>query len=802
VTSSPTQAPTDAFGKSSPAVPVERARAGHKAERPEPERGLRSRAAAAPREACGPHDLVRHPRAAQQVFRYAPLVVAFASEYARKAREHAQATGLPPAPWLVRHDRALERAGRVLKSALTKSAGVLEGKNPLGIEEADLPLYFLSESADPGRRFSAISDYLRGDPGPASGGWATSLVRQAQGALDGARTAWAAQFNRELQTKLTNQAQLYRAFDSAASYGDPILQLCGPIAGLDKYTVIDNADRINPATCWMRSNLPECQARPNEYARLLSGDDVAFQFCVARRVLQKATLVNTNVGFEDASLNRFASSVDCKPPFTWLPDGCNLGGGVPCFRCGTGPAGAVIDVAVRPGALTFRMGGVATADVDEALQVCRGAIPFAVSRLPSPLPASGPSVDKGKCYKGSLGEGGRCACAPKPAEACNGSDDDCDGVVDGEPSNAACVLSTQSPTSACCGVGACVETATSSESCGACGRSCRGGTCIAGRCQPTVVSAEVERFSSVLTVAGGRVYFSASRSCQAGGARQVLLRCAPEACATPELVHELACGAVDFQAPRFSAVAVDPASADRIVFATAQSFNGTAGSIFVRDGTTTKPLFARREGDGTRVDAIAIDAASRTVFFGDGTGAVYACPISGCTSTVPFFKSPDPVTALTLDEANVYFATRPVGDEIGSVRRCEKAGCAGAATTVAAAEINVAALISSRGTLFWLSRGTRAAVNRDAAVRSCARNSERCTPLTIGPLSAPAGFAIDGTRLYVNEFERGVVTCELSDCATRAVLAPRITPPFAAEPVATDPRFVYFFDGPLKRLVK
>ena len=70
-------------------------------------------------------------------------------------------------------------AGDVLGRLYASIDAVRTGKNALGIEETDTPLYFLADAAGSGRRFSAISDYLLGDGAPGTSAWAPALTQQA-----------------------------------------------------------------------------------------------------------------------------------------------------------------------------------------------------------------------------------------------------------------------------------------------------------------------------------------------------------------------------------------------------------------------------------------------------------------------------------------------------------------------------------------------------------------------------------------------------------------------------------------------
>jgi hypothetical protein len=360
---------------------------------------------------------------ADQVLAFAPLVLSVAHDLdARAKAAQAKQAGAPPA-WAIRQQRAFDRTQGTLNSVLIKAQGVRDGKNPLGIEDEDTPLYFLAaNNLGPGKRFSAVSDYLIGDPGPNSTGWATSLTRQAAVTLDAAREAWSQQSGRELQDKLTSQQQLDRAADSSASYGEPILQMCGAIEGVNKYTAIDNAPTIHPETCWIRTELKECRVTAKSYVKTLTSQDVAYQVCVVGKLKRDmgGSSPATNIGFVDARYNALADK-GCSLQSQLVVEGCASTAGEPCFRCiasSGAAAGAASEVAFRTDSLATNLAGVPDELKPRASAECLAQFPLAVPRLPNPQAASASLLDSGTCYKGSLGELAlTVASAAKAAEA-------------------------------------------------------------------------------------------------------------------------------------------------------------------------------------------------------------------------------------------------------------------------------------------------------------------------------------------------------------------------------------------------
>src|SRR6185437_2510417 len=115
---------------------------------------------------------------AGRALRDAILVQALARDLYGRAL--AASGGTPPA-WSAKYlasDKALAGA---LQSAMGHAQGLALGKNPIGIEDSDLPLYFQGQNVDPVGEFSAISDYLLGNGSTVNAmAWAPLAVSEAQ----------------------------------------------------------------------------------------------------------------------------------------------------------------------------------------------------------------------------------------------------------------------------------------------------------------------------------------------------------------------------------------------------------------------------------------------------------------------------------------------------------------------------------------------------------------------------------------------------------------------------------------------
>lgn len=99
------------------------------------------------------------------------LAQALASTLELRARDFAAAQGAR-LTWEIRADAARSSFERGLVDVLNQVEQLTAGRNPLGIEDEDLPLYFFGDEVGPGQRFSAISDYLLGNNPGATMAWA------------------------------------------------------------------------------------------------------------------------------------------------------------------------------------------------------------------------------------------------------------------------------------------------------------------------------------------------------------------------------------------------------------------------------------------------------------------------------------------------------------------------------------------------------------------------------------------------------------------------------------------------------
>ncbi|MEW5852999.1 MAG: hypothetical protein AB2A00_29720 [Myxococcota bacterium] len=326
---------------------------------------------------------------ALQVLRYVQLIRPQALLLQQRAVEAATAAGQPVPAWTGKAEEVDAALQRAMGAFLAQVAAHRSGRNPLGIEDEDLPLYFLGDEASAPSRFWAVSDFLIGVGGNTSG-WAPDQVADADAALAAARSAWQQREGRTLERALTAQEQAQRELEVRRRYGDQVLSLCGDVAGLASEDILETAGNISGNNCYVR---PECSVDAQRYLGRLRTRDVDAQVCMVRKL---AALTGNAVRFRSPEMNDIAQAT-CSST-TFLATGCPEAGGGACYRCFAGFVELVAPIALS----TLGDVDISSASVDQithAKAACEQQY-GSVSGLPldedSRLPAS--------CYQGSLGE--------------------------------------------------------------------------------------------------------------------------------------------------------------------------------------------------------------------------------------------------------------------------------------------------------------------------------------------------------------------------------------------------------------
>ena len=179
--------------------------------------------------------------------------------YARAVTWTQANLGADPA-WADRYTRAEAELEPLYARVLHELNAADAGLNPLGIEDSDLPLYFLGDQIGPGGKFAAVSDFLIGT-GPGSTAWAPALVSQANSALVSARTAYLAKLDRQLAIQEAGAARDARVAAVKQSYGAILADLCGRPTGVATGDLLDweaqtgsGSINISPRSARLNSN--------------------------------------------------------------------------------------------------------------------------------------------------------------------------------------------------------------------------------------------------------------------------------------------------------------------------------------------------------------------------------------------------------------------------------------------------------------------------------------------------------------------------------------------------------------------
>jgi hypothetical protein len=283
-------------------------------------------------------------------------IVPLVKDLVARAVAHAEATSAPAPAWLMRYERARGAAEAAGSRLLAAADALQSGRNPLGIEDSDLPLYFYGTPPGAGDRFFAISDYLLGD-GPGSMAWAPAQVEVAQDALQAARTAWLAQRDRALDVVLEIDARATREAAIARAAGDQLLELCGDHRwpDLSADDLLDQTPALNVDTCFFKNGVA-CQVSQRDYSQLWKKADVQRQLCQAGLRATTSTKVSglstdwTSTGVETAHPGvsdfdwmlmtrvKLGDDLEPKDPPKLVCTGgqlepCNDGTGRQCFTC-------------------------------------------------------------------------------------------------------------------------------------------------------------------------------------------------------------------------------------------------------------------------------------------------------------------------------------------------------------------------------------------------------------------------------------------------------------------------------------
>jgi hypothetical protein len=304
----------------------------------------------------------------------------------------------PNPSWNLAYVNADHALASALRQAISRAAAVQLGKNPLGIEDSDLPLYFSGAAVDPAGRFSAISDYLLGSGPLAMMAWAPQAVTTAQTAADALATAYKEQVNRQYQAALaTNDAQT-RLDAIRTQYGQQIANLCGTPPGLGSIDLLEKwPGTFNGSNCYFESELPQCMVDQKTIDAELDEPTVFYNLCVA----QKLNAAIPSAQYTSPSVNQALADIQAAGGFSdCTVDVCPDDQIHKCVQCPmvkTEPV-TVADLA------SLNLSDVGADQLTAAQEACRMMFPDARQTLPGSDDDPASPLAHPECYRASLGD--------------------------------------------------------------------------------------------------------------------------------------------------------------------------------------------------------------------------------------------------------------------------------------------------------------------------------------------------------------------------------------------------------------
>lgn len=304
----------------------------------------------------------------------------------------------PDFPWADAYTGAAMRIDAATSATMKMIASFKSGANPLGIEEADLPLYFLADNTTgAGGRFSAISDYIAGN-GPGSNAWAPAMVAKAQAGITDARTAFLAQADREVRQARAQIDQERWISDIRSDYNAQLRDYCGPVSE----SLIDDPNFI-AQNCMLNRSNPSCTTDYAAWFSRWSERDLVGQLCLQAEIERNS--FDEALGFYSTKMRDFASqcySSASRPVSGAVSVGpCASNGARTCLRCDHDQSVAEVDIAVESFELNVpTVEGSATgpwADIVNTCQTRHRGMRLTIPRPQNPLEVPG-------CVRGALGE--------------------------------------------------------------------------------------------------------------------------------------------------------------------------------------------------------------------------------------------------------------------------------------------------------------------------------------------------------------------------------------------------------------
>ena len=131
---------------------------------------------------------------------------------------------------LQRYNNAVEQVAHARQQLLSMLQTIREGRNPLGLEDGDIPLYLNPNANDALGKNNALTDFFL----PENGGHftATGSAAEAVAELTAARAAFIQMRDRQLQVAQVTQQEEDRLLGIKQNYGQRLLGLCGSENGI------------------------------------------------------------------------------------------------------------------------------------------------------------------------------------------------------------------------------------------------------------------------------------------------------------------------------------------------------------------------------------------------------------------------------------------------------------------------------------------------------------------------------------------------------------------------------------------
>ena len=321
-----------------------------------------------------------------------------------------------------------------------------------------------------------------------------------------------------------------------------------------------------------------------------------------------------------------------------------------------------------------------------------------------------------------------------------------------------------------CG-GKCVDTASDALHCGACGRSCLGAACAAGRCASVAISTALNAPSAVRTVdpnvyvlqAGGilRLPKTAAGKAEPLFTAKLAVKQGPFALAvdanyayffapfqTDNYVYRCQLGGCLAQPEHLVLQTItDPFAIE--VDGTAIAWSGTYQEILrCTAANCTNPTTLVASQEGKQQFALLPTAV---IWANEYNRAIYRCPRPSCTNPTEIVGgnalkgSPGP---LVVHADKAYFATTGPFGSVDAVFACAVAGCGGVPEPIATAKAGrITALAVDASGVYWTVDGEG---NTDGGVYGC-KLGKACAdkPDVVAEGRAhPKSVALDTTRVY------------------------------------------------------